>query len=259
MDPAAFTIVRFAVSAIPFIPFVFQARGDAQTCKAGIELGPWVSLGYLMQALGLQTSDAGRASFQSMFTVVIVPLLDGSGGLQDFNPSLWTCGMFWEWMVVFPWIPALYSGIFSTGLCLWVEMAAMRDVSATETAIIYSLEPVWGAAFAWFLLGERWGATGWVGAALVLGKVLFTSAYPQASCRLMYTCLFLVCIIHVYFLFLSAGGSLTVQIFGSASPSKSYKDENNSKKLDYPVVSDEHNRLSASPVTVSSRKDRSAK
>ncbi|XP_070672276.1 uncharacterized protein [Malus domestica] len=142
----------------------------------------------------------------------------GSGGLQDFNPSLWTCGMFWEWMVVFPWIPALYSGIFSTGLCLWVEMAAMRDVSATETAIIYSLEPVWGAAFAWFLLGERWGATGWVGAALVL-----------------------------------------VQIFGSASPSKSYKDENNSKKLDYPVVSDEHNRLSASPVTVSSRKDRSAK
>ncbi|XP_028951632.1 uncharacterized protein [Malus domestica] len=92
----------------------------------------------------------------------------GSGGLQDFNPSLWTCGMFWEWMVVFPWIPALYSGIFSTGLCLWVEMAAMRDVSATETAIIYSLEPVWGAAFAWFLLGERWGATGWVGAALVL-------------------------------------------------------------------------------------------
>ncbi|KAM1608314.1 hypothetical protein FF1_020608 [Malus domestica] len=175
MDPAAFTIVRFAVSAIPFIPFVFQARGDAQTCKAGIELGPWVSLGYLMQALGLQTSDAGRASFQSMFTVVIVPLLDGSGGLQDFNPSLWTCGMFWEWMVVFPWIPALYSGIFSTGLCLWVEMAAMRDVSATETAIIYSLEPVWGAAFAWFLLGERWGATGWVGAALVLGKVLFTS------------------------------------------------------------------------------------
>ncbi|KAM2658476.1 hypothetical protein EV2_021183 [Malus domestica] len=311
MDPAAFTVVRFAVSAIPFIPFVFQARGDAQTCKAGIELGFWVSLGYLMQALGLQTSDAGRASFLSMFTVVIVPLLDGmlgaivpartwfgafvsiigvamlessgsppsvgdllnflsavffgvhmlrtehisrntksenflallgyevcvvtvmsaiwycvgvgSGGLQDFNPSLWTWGMFWEWMVVFPWIPALYSGIFSTGLCLWVEMAAMRDVSATETAIIYSLEPVWGAAFAWFLLGERWGATGWVGAALVLG------------------------------------GSLTVQIFGSASPSKSYKDENNSKKLDYPVVSDKQNRLSASPVTVSSRKDRSAK
>lgn len=49
-------------------------------------------------------------------------------------------------------------------------MAAMRDVSATETAIIYGLEPVWGAGFAWFLLGERWGYAGWIGASLVLGN-----------------------------------------------------------------------------------------
>lgn len=52
-------------------------------------------------------------------------------------------------------------------------MAAMRDVSATETAIIYGLEPVWGAGFAWFLLGERWGYAGWIGASLVLGKFFF--------------------------------------------------------------------------------------
>ena len=48
-------------------------------------------------------------------------------------------------------------------------MAAMRNVSATETAIIYGLEPVWGAGFAWFLLGETWDSTGLIGAALVLG------------------------------------------------------------------------------------------
>lgn len=54
-----------------------------------------------------------------------------------------------------------------------MQMAAMRDVSATETAIIYGLEPVWGAGFAWFLLGERWGATGWIGAALVLGNLTY--------------------------------------------------------------------------------------
>lgn len=51
-----------------------------------------------------------------------------------------------------------------------VQLDAMGDVSATETAIIYGLEPVWGAAFAWFLLGERWGTTEWIGAALVLCK-----------------------------------------------------------------------------------------
>lgn len=51
-----------------------------------------------------------------------------------------------------------------------VQMAAMCNVSATETAIIYGLEPVWGAGFAWFLLGERWGLSGWIGAAFVLGN-----------------------------------------------------------------------------------------
>lgn len=68
-DPSAFTVVRFALSAIPFIPFVLRARDDVHTRNAGFELGLWVSLGYLMQALGLETSDAGRASFISMFTV----------------------------------------------------------------------------------------------------------------------------------------------------------------------------------------------
>lgn len=57
----------------------------------------------------------------------------------------------------------------------------MRDVSATETAIIYGLEPVWGAGFAWFLLGERWGATGWIGAALVLGGSLSVQILGSSS------------------------------------------------------------------------------
>lgn len=69
IDPSAFTVVRFALSAIPFIPFVLRARDDVHIRNAGFELGLWVSLGYLMQALGLETSDAGRASFISMFTV----------------------------------------------------------------------------------------------------------------------------------------------------------------------------------------------
>lgn len=305
-DPAAFTVVRFAVSAIPFIPSVLKARGDVHTRNSGIELGFWVSLGYLMQALGLLTSDAGRASFISMLTIIVVPLLDGMlgavvpartwfgalmsivgvgmlessgssptiGDLLNFlsavffgihmlrtehvsrntkrrnllpllayevcviaifstlwylisgcldgnqapDPSSWTWAMIWHWVVTFPWIPALYTGVFSTALCLWIEMDAMRDVSATETAIIYGLEPLWGASFAWFLLGERWDINGWIGAALVLG------------------------------------GSLTVQLFGSSCPDSS-EDAKRSDKSDQLLVPDKTNGLSPSPVMVSRRKD----
>ncbi|XP_057445450.1 uncharacterized protein LOC130737651 isoform X2 [Lotus japonicus] len=289
MDPAAFTFVRFSLAAIPFIPSLLRGWKDSSTRNAGIELGFWVSLGYLMQALGLQTSDAGRASFISMFTVIVVPLLDGmlgavvpaitwfgalmsivgvgmletsgsspsvgdllnilsavffgihmlrtehtsrsiskerylpllgyeicmvalfsaiwcligssTDGAQHPLPSFWTWSMLRDWMVGFPWIPAIYTGIFSTGFCLWIEMSAMCDVSATETAIIYGMEPVWGAGFAWFLLGERWGPTGWIGASLVLG------------------------------------GSLAVQIFGTSSKSK--REEKRSKKDDDLMISDQ--------------------
>lgn len=71
VDPAVFNCVRFVISAIPFIPFVIQAKGDVKTRNAGIELGVWISLGYFAQSVGLLTSDAGRASFISMFTVRI--------------------------------------------------------------------------------------------------------------------------------------------------------------------------------------------
>ncbi|KAF3437182.1 hypothetical protein FNV43_RR19935 [Rhamnella rubrinervis] len=304
MDPAAFSAVRFVISAIPFLPFVFQARDDVKTRNAGIELGFWISLAYLIEAIGLVTSDAGRASFISLFTVIAVALLDGmlgaiipartwfgvlmsalgvamlecSGsppnlgdllnflsaiffgvhmlrtehisrmmkkenflpllgyevcvvamismmwlliggyldGVNNSNQSTWTWTELWDWIVAFPWLPALYTGVFSTGFCSLIEIAAMREVSATETAIIYGLEPLWGAGFAWFLLGERWGTLGWIGATLVLG------------------------------------GSLMVQMFGSSPTQKSVEAEDDANQNFGQIIK---NGLSTSPVVVRSRKD----
>lgn len=70
VDPATFNVVRFVMTAIPFVPLVLDKWDDVEIRDAGIELGFWVSLGYLMQAFGLITSDAGRASFISMLTVI---------------------------------------------------------------------------------------------------------------------------------------------------------------------------------------------
>jgi drug/metabolite transporter (DMT)-like permease len=53
----------------------------------------------------------------------------------------------------------------------------MRDISATETAIIYGLEPVWGAAFAWAMFGERWGIMGFFGAILIIGTFSHQSKF----------------------------------------------------------------------------------
>uniref|UniRef100_A0A0D9VY02 EamA domain-containing protein n=1 Tax=Leersia perrieri TaxID=77586 RepID=A0A0D9VY02_9ORYZ len=311
-EPAVFNMVRFVVSAIPFIPFAIRAFGDRRVRNSGLELGLWVSLAYISQALGLISSEAGRASFITAFTVIVVPLIDGIFGasipkltwfgaivslvgigllecggsppcvgdvlnffaavffgihmlrteqisrstdkkkflallsfevlvvafssvlwflfkdsyvdVHDSSFESWTFGMLWDTATSFPWIPALYTGVFSTVLCMWAEMVAMGDVSATETAIVYGLEPVWGAAFAWFLLGERWDNAAWFGAALVL------------------------C------------GSLTVQLFGS-SPEKSKKVKTRSRNnLETPLKRQDYLSLSAIPVdsrkNIGSRLDR---
>ncbi|MQM20891.1 hypothetical protein Taro_053921 [Colocasia esculenta] len=276
MDPALFTMVRFALSALPFLPFVLGAYQDAETRSAGIELGCWVSLGYLSQALGLLSSDAGRASFISAFTVgdvlnmlsavffgihilrtehisrvikkekylsllgyevIVIAIFSVVwyfvrgffSDVEELRSTSWST--LWDGMISFPWIPALYTGIFSTVLCLWAEMSAMCDVSATETAIIYGLEPLWGAAFAWILLGERWDTIGWIGAVLIFGKTTD--------------------MILLHFSYQS--GSLTVQIFGSP-PEKSGQDES-SRQLDRQKNSEGSNDLTFSTVVVDSRKN----
>jgi hypothetical protein len=58
-EPAFFNMVRFSLCALPFILVLNKSSGDFKTRSSGIELGLWVSLGYLSQALGMLTSDAG--------------------------------------------------------------------------------------------------------------------------------------------------------------------------------------------------------
>uniref|UniRef100_A0A453RAY6 EamA domain-containing protein n=4 Tax=Aegilops tauschii subsp. strangulata TaxID=200361 RepID=A0A453RAY6_AEGTS len=82
LDPDLFNIIRFTIAAIPFVPFLLKSLRDMQVVIRGVELGVWVTLAYLTQSIGLVTADAGRASFISALTVIIVPFLDGILGAE---------------------------------------------------------------------------------------------------------------------------------------------------------------------------------
>lgn len=71
-----------------------------------------------------------------------------------------------------PWLEIVFMGVGTTALTLWIEMDSLKEVSAPLAALIYSAEPLWGAAFAWVLLNDRWGAQGWVGAVLIVSASL---------------------------------------------------------------------------------------
>ncbi len=59
----------------------------------------------------------------------------------------------------------------------FVQVYALQDVSSIEAAFVYTLEPVAGAALAYVALGERWGPSGWVGAALIIASNVVTQLY----------------------------------------------------------------------------------
>jgi drug/metabolite transporter (DMT)-like permease len=62
----------------------------------------------------------------------------------------------------------LYLALFATVLVLWLQALAQRVVPAYAAALIFALEPVFAAIFAYFLLGETLSVQGWLGGALVV-------------------------------------------------------------------------------------------
>ena len=217
----------------------------------GLEVGLWNSIGYVSQAVGLETSPACESAFICSLAVVVVPLLDSLSGktlankqwigailavigvaflelgdLDDSSPSsssstFMTSGStglllsliqplsfgigFWRmeramsqfpdetrrmtaaqlvavfiasigygYCVIgggdvmitlqrFPWSewrasPEIVFGVFWTGvvttaLTIYMENVAMKTLSAAETTLIFSTEPLWGTAFAALCMG----------------------------------------------------------------------------------------------------------
>ncbi|KAI8465510.1 MAG: hypothetical protein J3K34DRAFT_436810 [Monoraphidium minutum] len=67
-----------------------------------------------------------------------------------------------------------YTGVVSTDLVLLVELIALQQVSSTDAAMIYSMEPVLGALMAYVFLGERWGPWGWAGGGVIMAASMLT-------------------------------------------------------------------------------------
>jgi len=73
-----------------------------------------------------------------------------------------------------PWTitALLVTSLLATALAFTVQMWAQKETSGTHTALIFSAEPVFAAAFARLIQQERLGARGFVGGAFILAAIL---------------------------------------------------------------------------------------
>jgi len=228
---------------------------------AGLEVGVWTAIGYLAQAEGLETIEAGKSAFICSLAVVVVPLLDflagkkilsrqvlgaclavvGVGFLEiggstsavtdsggdllslvqplAFGLGFWrmeaamrkfpddamkttaaqllsvfvvsaaywwiSCGRFDGFpdsSLVTSWIrnPAIFgalcwTGIVTTAFTVYLETVALKTLSAAETTMLFSTEPLFGATFAAVVMGETFGTGGLIGAGLILSGCIFSN------------------------------------------------------------------------------------
>ena len=76
-------------------------------------------------------------------------------------------------------IPAiLYGGILSVGLGYTLQVFAQRNAIPSHAAIIFSMESVFAALAAWFILGETISARAIFGCALMLAGMLIAQLIP---------------------------------------------------------------------------------
>jgi drug/metabolite transporter (DMT)-like permease len=74
----------------------------------------------------------------------------------------------------------MYLGVVATAGMLFLQALAQRFVSADKAALIYALEPVFAALFAWGFLAEVLSVQDAIGGAVVVGAVIL-SEYRSGS------------------------------------------------------------------------------
>ncbi len=77
------------------------------------------------------------------------------------------------------WGALLVTGIFASALGFLVQTWAQQRTSATRTALAFALEPVFAGIFGFWLAGDRLGAIGWAGCAVIMTGIVV--AEPEAG------------------------------------------------------------------------------
>lgn len=80
------------------------------------------------------------------------------------------------------WASLGFLAVFATVGANVMQAWAQRHTDPTRTAIIFNLEPVFAAVFAYLLLGEVQTPRTWLGGALIIGGILLAELSRKRSC-----------------------------------------------------------------------------
>jgi drug/metabolite transporter (DMT)-like permease len=120
---------------------------------------------------------AERASFETIAAVQVATA--AVLGLVAF-PFFETPRLEWTSSVI---TAVSITALFATALAFTVQAWAQQHTTATRTALIYTLEPVWAWLTSWKLTGEKLSAVSVTGGILILAGVLLVELKRETSAK----------------------------------------------------------------------------
>lgn len=139
-------------------------RGDVLTVGCAVAFAlHLIVLGYYSQRELFQAVAFGQIAAAALFS--------GLSLLAESPRVHWSPGV---------WMAIVLTGVFGTALAFAVQTWAQQFTTATRTALIFALEPVFALVTAVGLTGETMTGAGLLGAALILAGILMVELKPAA-------------------------------------------------------------------------------
>jgi drug/metabolite transporter (DMT)-like permease len=160
--PTLNVLIAVGVSAVGLFLLTGAAfslgAGDALTLVGSVMFAIWIFLGSTLS----QRFDpvALTAAQMSVLVVCAVPVVLGAG-LGHVTAA-----------VVFA---AAFTGVVCSAVAFTLQLWGQRSIEPSRAAVILLFEPV-VAGFVGYLVGERLGATGYIGAAVIFGGILIAES-----------------------------------------------------------------------------------
>lgn len=154
--------------------YLLSYTGDSFDFNIGDFLTILCSVTYAWQLLFtgtfVQKYDATLLSIVQLFFVSIFGLIFAL--VFEPLPSDISMPSFWSLM---------FSAVFCTAFAFWMQTTMQKFTSASHIALIFTMEPVFGALTSFLLLGEVLGSKGILGGLMIVAAMVVTELQPPAK------------------------------------------------------------------------------
>jgi drug/metabolite transporter (DMT)-like permease len=166
----ALALFRVRIAALTWVGVVVAAGGLA--LLSGVHAGSVVGdalvlVGAAVFSLQIVLMERFAPRYDAI-ALTLVQMLVAFAGLTIVAALLGELRMPHGWTV---WGALVVTGVFASALGYLAQTWAQRRASATQTALAFTLEPVWTAFFGFTLAGDRLGAVGWLGCVLIMAGI----------------------------------------------------------------------------------------